>query len=132
MPRLLAAFLLALCGFGCAHDTGSPPVFTKPWYDKTQAAMTEDKARKEAQGVLLGDENNAVSLRADEEGRPRLQIGKDRVHADLDVKSGDPRVRLRYKLQWGHGEKDMPEHIPRLHPAPESPPESGQPATEDK
>lgn len=133
IPRLLAvSLLLALCGLGCAHDTGTPAAFTKPWHDKTQASMAEDKAREKSQGVLLGNEGNAVTVRADEEGRPRLQVGKDRVHADLDVKGGDPRVRLRYKLQWGHGEKDMPKEIPRLRPAPESSPESEQSSAQDE
>lgn len=130
MLRLVTISLLAVGVLGCVHATDSPPAFTDTWYDKTQDVLAEDKARKRTQEILLGDPDDAVTVRADESGRPRLQVGKDRIHADVDVKSGDPRVRLRYKLKWGYGEKDMPEHIPRIPPAPESPPETVEPTAE--
>lgn len=76
--------------------------------------MAEEKARKQTQEVLVGDEDDKVTVRADEKGRPKVQLGKDRLHADVDVKSGEPRVRFRYKLKWRPGEKDMPETIPRI------------------
>ncbi len=132
MFRLVTISLLAVCALGCVHTLDSPPAFTDTWYDKTQDALAEDKVRKRTQEILLGDEGDAVTVRADESGRPRLQVGKDRIHADVDVKSGDPRVRLRYKLKWGYGEKDMPEHIPRIPPAPESPPETAEPTAENE
>jgi hypothetical protein len=78
--------------------------------------MAEEKARKEKEkeDPLLGEEDDAVTVRTDEKGRPKVQLGKDRIHADVDVKSGEPRVRFRYKLKWRPGEKDMPDTIPRL------------------
>jgi len=116
MPRVVAISLFVLLIVGCVHTTESPPVFTETWHDKTRDAMAEDKARKQAQEILLGDESDTVTVRADEEGRPKVQVGKDRLHADVDVKSGEPRVRLRYKLKWGHAGKDMPSSIPHIPP----------------
>lgn len=116
MPRFLAALLLSPCLVACMHTPESPPAFTETWYDKTQDVMAEEKARNQAKEILMGDERDAVTVRADESGRPKLQVGKDRIHADVDIKSGDPRVRLRYKLKWGHGEKTMPSSIPKLPP----------------
>ena len=130
MFRLVTISLLTVGVLGCVHATDSPPAFTETWYDKTQDAMAEDRARRRTQEILLGDQDDAVTVRADESGRPRLQVGKDRIHADVDVKSGDPRVRLRYKLKWGYGEKDMPGYIPKIPAAPESTPETGEPAAE--
>ena len=116
MRRILLILLVIPLFVACAHRAESPPAFTETWHDKSQDAMAEERARKKTQEVLIGEEDDAVTVRADEQGRPKVQVGKDRVHADVDVKGGAPRVRLRYKLKWGHGEKDMPDSIPKLRP----------------
>lgn len=114
MRRISVIPVFALFFVACAHTTDAPPAFTDTWYDKTKDVMAEEKARKQTQEILLGDEDDAVTVRADEEGQPKVQVGKDRLHADVDVKSGGARVRLRYKLKWGPGKKDMPETVPRI------------------
>lgn len=126
MRRISMIAALALLLVACAHTTDAPPAFTDTWYDKTRDVMAEEKARKQAQEVLLGDEDDAVTVRADEKGRPKVQVGKDRIHADVDVKSGDPRVRLRYKLKWRPGKKDMPETVPRISSDSKSPAEENK------
>ena len=123
MHKMAATLVLAIIAGACTRTRDSSPAFTEQWRRQTEAARAEQKAREEAARAIVGDEDDAVRVRTDEEGRPKLEMGGERVRADVDVKGGAPRMRLRYELKWGGTKRDMPSQLPRPKAEEESEPE---------
>ncbi len=122
MNKMAAILVLTVIAGACTRTKDSSPAFTEQWRRETEAARAEQRTRERARGTIIGDEDDAVRVGTDERGRPRVEVGGERVRADVDVRGGEPRVQLRYEMKWGGARRDMPSQIPR--PGTEEEPES--------
>ena len=133
MYKMTAVLVLAMLVGACAHTPVSSPAFSEQWRRETEAARAEQKMREEATDAIVGEEDDLVRVGTDERGRPRVEMGGERVRADVDVRGGEPRVQLRYEMKWGGGRRDMPSQLPRPRTEEEAEPEEDdEPEGEDE
>ncbi len=96
---LWAAVLFA----GCATNLERDRPFSDAWveHNRHEREFRERKAaiRGEEGLVLIGDsQKSRAALFLDEAGKPRLRVGRG-WGVDLNY-SGDPEVKVNYKLKW--------------------------------
>ena len=100
---LVAALMLSL---GCLHGGQRDRAFTPDWAHQCakEAELEARKAYIRGRGnMVLVDREGALktTLVTDEEGRPRLRIGKeDGLGGHVRFRGGSPDVRVRYKIGW--------------------------------
>ena len=64
--------------------------------------------------VVFGKEEGLRTfVYMDEEGKPRVAVGgTKRMSADVDVKHGEPAVKIKYKLKFGGRARRFPDYQP--------------------
>ena len=109
--RIKRYLLLVLLAPTAACTTGSEAAkpFTDDWrYYQKQALQVEERQRRLKEDVVLfGQKDKArAAVTLDEKGKPQLNIGKNRgLSADIDIDTNKADVLLKYKIEWGRGER---------------------------
>lgn len=108
MRRYLLLVLLVPTA-ACTSGSEAARPFTDDWrYYQKRSLETEKRQRRLKEGTVLfereGKARAAVIL--DEKGKPRLNIGKNKgLSADIDIDTNKADVLLKYKIEWGGGER---------------------------
>lgn len=122
--RGLASLFAALWLVGCAHSPSPAPVFSDEWGRQSERTRSERRSRSGGSLTLFGDDKGGrVAVKSDEREGTRVRVGGDEgVQADVDMKGGAPRMKLRYNLRWGDpGRRLPPVKKGRDAPAPSTP-----------
>ena len=106
--HIVLALLVALTGaMGCLHSGQRDRAFSHDWLRQHQKdsemEAREASVRAKSDWVLIRGEKDTplTAVVTEVKGNPRVRIGGETgLSGDVSVRSGDPEVRVKYRVRW--------------------------------